>query len=568
MKKLGQQIFTSPPISPSPYYGEGDRGRGLQKLNLYRSLKLFFQSKAIVLKTERTLFPLVKRGLFLLFCILTLYSSVSSTGMYREGDWVSWSVFRYVTSIAMDFDHVYFGTTGGVIRYDRFEKKWETPFTESDGLPDNWIRNIAYAPERNEIWVDTYAGPASYQPVFREWSREFNFPANLAKSDTSDLNLPNFFMDYGFNFLPNGYIMDFDLNQYKITDYLKGDFDDLWIATWGLGAGLASLRSLQLSMLRFGLYDKDVKAILIDGDDMWFGGSGLFYPSQGITRYNRKSETWDYFSTSSTYFLVSNQVNACESDAKFVWFGTEDGLARFNKKDKSWKSYNTFKGLPDNEVTVLNEDHGILWIGTRLGLAFCDVRKDSIRKVDDPLLKGLYIYSILSDSDFVWVGTEQGVYSLDKDKKTWYRFYTPDNLLFGQVRSIAKYSSPDSLPLGSSDSSGKKTYSGKDEIWFGTDMGVLGYNPVTNERMVYQSKINFSEVYVIKLVCDKRYVWVATKNGVLRLNKELQVWTKYTTLDGLLDNSVQDLILDGDYIWFGTPQGVTRFFWNNPRLRD
>jgi ligand-binding sensor domain-containing protein len=509
-----------------------------------------------------------KCELLFLFSILILSSSANGIGMYREGDWVSWSVFRYVTSIAMDFEFVYFGTTGGVIRYDRFEKKWETPFTESDGLPDNWIRNIAYAPERNEIWVDTYAGPASYQPVFREWSREFNFPANLAKSDTSDLNLPNFFMDYGYSFLPNGYIMDLDLNQYKITDYLKGDFDDLWIATWGLGAGLASLRSLQLSMLSFGLYDKDVKAILIDGVDMWFGGSGLFYPSQGITRYNRKSETWDYFSTSSAYFLVSNQVNACESDAKFVWFGTEDGLARFNKKDESWKSYNTFKGLPDNEVTVLNEDFGILWIGTRSGLAFCDVRKDSIRKVDDPLLKGLYIYSILSDSDFVWVGTEQGVYTWDKDKKAWYRFYTPDNLLFGQVRSIAKYSSPDSLPLGSSDSSGKKTYSGKDEIWFGTDMGVLGYNPVTNERMVYQSKINFPEVYVIKLVCDKRYVWVATKNGVLRLDKKLQVWTKYTTLDGLLDNSVQDLVLDGDYIWFGTPQGVTRFYWNNPRLRD
>jgi ligand-binding sensor domain-containing protein len=135
------------------------------------------------------------------------------------------------------------------------------------------------------------------------------------------------------------------------------------------------------------------------------------------------------------------------------------------------------------------------------------------------------------------------------------------------VRSIAKFSS-DSLPLVSQDSSGRKTYSGKDEIWFGTDMGILGYNPVTNERTVYQSKINFPQVTVIKLVCDKRYVWMATKNGVLRLDRKLQTWTEYTTMDGLLDNFVQDLVLDGDYIWFGTPEGVTRFFWNNPRYRD
>jgi ligand-binding sensor domain-containing protein len=350
-------------------------------------------------------------------------------------------------------------------------------------------------------------------------------------------------------------------------DYLKDDFNDLWIATWGLGAGVAYLPSLQLKMLNFGLYDKDVKAILIDGDDMWFGGLGFGYRSQGITRYDRKTETWNYYSAPYTLFLVSNQVNAMEADTKSVWLGTEYGLARFNKKDNNWRSYNTFKGLPDDEVTALNEDGDVLWIGTRLGLAFCDVRKDLIRKVDDPLLKGLYVYSILSDSDFVWVGTERGVYTLDKDQKTWYRFSTPDNLLSGQVRSIAKFSS-DSLPLVSQDSSGRKTYSGKDEIWFGTDMGILGYNPVTNERTVYQSKINFPQVTVIKLVCDKRYVWGATKNGVLRLDRKLQTWTKYTTVDGLLDNSVQDLVLDGDYIWFGTPEGVTRFFWNNPRYRD
>jgi ligand-binding sensor domain-containing protein len=488
-------------------------------------------------------------------------------GTYREGDWVSFSVFRYITSIAMDFDNVYFGTTGGVIRYDRYEKKWGLPFTKSDGLPDNWIRNIASDPDRNEIWVDTYAGVAMYQPVFGEWSVEFDFPGHLAQSDTSRINLPDFFMDHGLTLQPGRYIMDSNLNQYKITDYLKGDLDDLWIGTWGLGAGLATLRHLQLKMFKFGLYDKDVKAILIDGDEMWFGGSGFFYRSQGITRYDRRKGRWDYYSAPETPFLVSNQVNVIEADKSFVWFGTEDGLIRFDKKKDSWKSYNTFRGLPDNEVTALNADGGVLWIGTRYGLAFYNAKKDSIGKVNDPLLKGICIYCILPDSHFVWVGTERGVYTLDRSKKTWYRFSTPDNLLFGQVRSIAKYSES-SLHSDSLDSIGRKTYSGRDEIWFGTDMGILGYNPVTDERMVYQSKINLPEANVIKLVCGKRYVWAATGNGVLRLDKKRQLWTQYTTEDGLLDDFVQDLVLDGDYIWFGTPQGVTRFFWNNPRLRD
>ncbi len=467
----------------------------------------------------------------------------------------------------MDFDNVYFGTTGGLTRYNRYEKKWGLPFTTSDGLPDNWIRNVASDPDRNEIWVDTYAGPAMYQPVFEEWSIEFEFPHHLAQSDTSGVNLPDFFMEPGLSLQPGRYIMDSDLNQYKITDYLEGDLDDLWIGTWGLGAGLASLRHFQLNMLKFGLYDKDVKAILIDGDDVWFGGSGFFYRSQGITRYDRGKGSWDYFSAPHTPSLVSNQVNVIEADKKFVWFGTEDGLVRFDKKRDSWKSYNTFRGLPDNEVTALNADGDVLWIGTRYGLALYSANKDSMAKVNDPLLKGIYIYCILADSHFVWVGTERGVYTLDRTKRTWYRFSTPDNLLYGQVRSISKCAGGP-LHASSQDSAERKSYSGKDEIWFGTDMGVLGYNPVTDERMVYQSKIDLPEANVIKLACGKRYVWVATGNGVLRLDKERQLWTQYTTEDGLLDDFVQDLVLDGDYIWFGTPQGATRFFWNSPRLRD
>lgn len=522
----------------------------------------------------------------ILIGLLILPAFVYGSGTYREGDWVSYSVFRYITSIALDFDYVYFGTTEGLIRYDRFDKKWGLPFTTSDGLPDHWIRNVAYDPDRNEIWVDTYTGAAMYQPVFQEWSREFGFPADLAASDTSKIELPNFFTEFGLTVLPDRYIMDSNLDQYRITNYLKGDLDDLWIGTWGLGAGLASLRHLQLRMFKFGLYDKDVKAILIDGDEMWFGGSGLYYSSQGITRYNRKRGSWDYYSTPQTPFLVSDQVNVIEADDKFVWLGTEDGLARFDKKKDGWKSYNTFRGLPDNEVTALNADGDVLWIGTRYGLAVYNTKTDSIRKVKDPLLEGVYIYSILSDSDFVWVGTERGVYALDRIKRTWYRFSTPDNLLFGRVRSIAKSSAhdesltanPDDTSIqdeshGSLDSSAqnsnvRKAYSGRDEIWFGTDMGILGYNPVTNERMVYQSNIDFPEVKIIKLVCYQRYVWVATENGVWRLDKKRQLWTEYTTEDGLLDNSVQDMVLDGDYIWFGTPEGITRFFWNNPRLRD
>lgn len=494
------------------------------------------------------------RRLLLPLLLLTIWSPyIYAKGKYYEDDWVSYSVFRYITSIAIDRHHVYFGTTGGITRYDRYNQLWDSPFTTSDGLPDNWVRNIAYDPEMDEIWADTYGGPAVHFPAFSSWSKEYKFPRELAKSDTANLRLPDLFTDYGPTTSGSSYVMDENLNRYSITNYLRDDFDELWVGTWGLGAGVASLNTLRLKMLQFGLYDKDVKAILIDGNDIWFGGTGFLKTSSGITRYNRDTETWEYFSTPYVLFLSSHVVNAMEADSQYVWFGTPRGLACMKKKDSTWRTYSSFKGLPDDQVTALESEGRYLWIGTTRGLALYDLKSDSLGAIKDPLLKNLYIYSILADSYYVWVGTESGVYALDKEKKTWYRFVTPDGLLYSQVKSIARWSD-------------QKVSSGKDEMWFGTDMGILGYSPISDKSRVYNNRLNFPEVDVVKLICDNKNVWVATKSGVWKLNRTTDIWIKYTTDDGLLDNNVQDMVLDGDYIWFGTPQGATRFFWNDPRL--
>ncbi|MGB8658493.1 MAG: hypothetical protein WCE90_12035 [Candidatus Zixiibacteriota bacterium] len=487
--------------------------------------------------------------------LLLLSPRIEAKGKYLEGDWVSYSVFRYVTSIAYDNRYAYFGTTGGVTRYERFSQGWDSPFTTSDGLPDNWIRNIAYDPVGDEIWADTYGGAAVYYRGFSEWSKDYRFPRNLSKSDTTDFRLPDLFTDYGPATSGSDYVMDDNLTRYPITDYLRDDFDQVWVGTWGLGAGVTSLRDLRLKMFPYGLYDKDVKAILIDGDDIWFGGTGSLSPSSGITRYDRKSLTWQYYSTTYVPFLTNHLVNAMAADSRYVWFGTQRGLAGMKKKDSTWRSYTSFNGLPDDQVTALESDGSYLWIGTARGLAVYDVTFDSLTAIEDPLLKNLYVFSILADSSYVWVGTENGVYTLDREKGVWYQFATPDGLLNRQVRSIVRWS-------------GQKVSSGKDELWFGTDMGILGYSPVSDKSTVYDNRLSFPEVDVVKLACDKKNIWVATKSGVWKLDRATDIWIKYTTDDGLLDNNVQDLILDGDYIWFGTPQGATRFFWNDPRISE
>ncbi|MDH4222525.1 MAG: hypothetical protein OEV55_03180 [candidate division Zixibacteria bacterium] len=483
--------------------------------------------------------------LSLIVFLLSLFFSSNSycKPPYYPGDWISYTVLRYVTSIARDFNYIYFGTTGGISRYDFFADSWLEPLTESDGLLDNRVELLAYDASGNQLWIKTYSGICRYNISFGDFSYGGDFPYQLVHRDSSNFSFPSFFMDFGYSFYPEGYITDIYLNRYKVTDYLFDQWGGLWIGTWGLNAGVASLRYSELKMFSIGLYNEDVNALLRDGNNLWFGGRTYYYGDFGITRYNRKEGKWGYFDSNSLKELSSREVTCMEKDSHYVWIGTTSGLLRYDKKKDSWKAYNTFKGLWNDQVTSLKADENILWIGTSWGLNFYLPKRDSIVRVKDDQIKGVHIYSIEKDSHFVWMGTEKGAFQLNKASSELIRFNIPEGSLGFWVKAVFKY---------------------KDELWFGTTDAVLGVNLKTKDRKVYQSPVTYPGSEVTKIVCDDENIWVGTILGVWRLDRKRGLWKGYFKEDGLLENNIQDLLLDGDYIFFSTQRGITRFYWNSP----
>lgn len=486
--------------------------------------------------------------LWVLFSLQLFLNSVSASNPpYRPGDWVSYTVLRYVSSIDKDLNYIYFGTTGGVSRYDFWANHFVQPLTESDGLLDNRVQKIAYDPQRNEIWFKTASGVCRYDPAFQEFYSGGQFPNNLVHRDSTGFVFPSFFMDFGYTFFPDGYISDIYLNKYTVTDRLFDQWGNLWIGTWGLGAGVASLQSLELKMLKAGLYSDDVKALVLDGDDIWFGGTTLISTTTGITRYNRRDEEWNYFESTTLQDLSNKSITCLEKDSQYAWFGTNNGLLRYDKKKDSWRTYDSFKGLWDNQITSLKSDQGILWIGTRWGLNVYFTKRDSLARVKDDLIARSYVYSIERDSNFVWIATDRGAFQLNKRSGELIRFAIPEGNLNQWVKSVFKY---------------------QDELWFGTTESVVLVNLKTKDRKIYQSPVNYPGSEVNKIVCDEKYVWVGTILGVWKLNKVKNTWKGYFKNDGILDNYIQDLLLDGDYIWFATQRGATRFYWNDPSFID
>ncbi len=483
----------------------------------------------------------------LLVAFLLITPHLRAKGRYQPGDWVSYTVLRYVTSIARDFEYVYFGTTGGVSIYDRHAKKWEPPLTTSDGLLDNRVSLVAYDSDNDELWFDTRSGVCMYKPIFQTWYTGGRFPLHLVEGHKPDTLLPVFFMDYGYHFYPEGYITDLDLNHYPITVHYLDEWDDLWLGTWGLNAGLGSSRDLQLRMFRFGLYDSDVNALCPDRGVIWAGGKGLSVDSEGITRFVREKNIWEYFEADHINGLYSDQVNTIEADSRYVWFGTEDGLARYDKRKNRWVTFSTFTGLRDNWISTLKSDGDVLWIGTKSGLNYYLSEKDTVGYFRNRMVDNVYIFSIEADSQWLWIGTEWGVARMSKSTGDWFRFSTPDAILNSPVRSITR---------------------NKNLLWFATDSGILSYDLLTKKRKVFQAQVNFPGRAVRKILCDDKNLWAATFQGVWRMDLKTEVWRLFDREDGLLDDNVQDMFLDGDYIWFGTPEGLTRFLWNSPYRVD
>jgi len=495
----------------------------------------------------------MRKLLFPLLLSLFVFCQVSFSYTYREGDWTSYTMTRYVSSIAMDDHTVYFGTSGGVIHYGKIDKQWGKPFTTSDGLPDNRISRIAYDSDNGELWVDTPLGISSYNLTFKRWQSRALFPDELVKSDKDSLKLPNFFMEFGYDFNPQGSIFDQRLARYDITDYLTDDWGDhVWLATWGLGVAFGSLRSWNLELYRFGLYQNDVKDICVDGQIIWFGGNDIFQYPEGITRYDRTKEKWEYFIEGYETALRSASVNSIKSGKEFVWFGTLRGLASYSKKEDSWKFYTRSRGLGSNQINALeyyqNPDGkrgNILFIGTSAGLYYYRAVKDSIAQLEDDNVNSEYVNCLKVAQNNLWIGTKFGIYRISLTDSTRGVLSTPDGIVSSNINDI--------------ETDGKK-------IWFATDRGILGYDPNTGEREVYQLSGNYPGSRPLKLAVDKTNLWAGTENGIWKMDRQSKVWANFTTFDGLIDNDIQAITLDGDHIWFGTPRGATLFYWNNPLL--
>ncbi|MFQ5772324.1 MAG: two-component regulator propeller domain-containing protein, partial [bacterium] len=553
----------------------------------------FFKSKIIVLIV--TIY-LVAVSQVCVYSQEPFLRNRESNPNYEQGDWKSYSVARYITSITVGHQYVYFGTRqSGITRYDQFQNRWDFPWTTSNGLADNEIWALAFDFDTGYLWCASHTAISYYHPTARRWTNyfkdEFGLPmvdevesiriesnkiffktqagrlyetmkfgsvilvadTNFSKGRNRTANYPHFFMTNGYLFDPEGIVEDFHFRSAKVEVAYEDNWGNYWIGTDGLGAGKGDRRSLLLEMLDFGLINASVHAMTFHEGVLWIGGIKNFGANRGITAWDLSRATWHYYDQRDISALRSDKIYAITPDGDNLWFSTGYGLTRYAPKNNSWKTFDNFDGLSDNQIYDTVVDDSSIWVGTANGidriLKKNLTKKDSLKieRISPGNLTIVEVYDLELMENLLWAGTDGGIYIYDTTKREGGFSAEIEGPLDRVVTTISRYGN---------------------EIWFGSSAGIDVYDIKKKQWLGVPEGRFFPNTPINRILATKDAVWAATNQGVLKYNRKSKSWRKFTTEDGLINNRVNTILLDGDYIWFGTDRGLTQFYWNDPNRVD
>jgi len=295
-----------------------------------------------------------------------------------------------------------------------------------------------------------------------------------------------------------------------------------------------------LDFTHFRVGNRNVKAILADGDEIWIGTSG------GVVRYNRKTDQHRMYTTQTGGALLSNGIFHLSKLGEKIFVGTYGGgLSIYDKQTDQWEILNIPDGLGDAFVyDVLAMPNGDIWVATWSGVNrvvggdLHDRSKWELYTVENTGggLPNDWVYGLAAGQrGDVWLATEGGLAHYDKGR--WRNWDHKDGLgaNYEKVKADIRFAN-DPARVSSHHAAQKK-----EQGLEGVD---IAYNPN----------------YIVALwVADDGSVWAGTWGGGLG-HFDGKTWTNYTVADGLPANHVFMLRGDGKgNLWIGTSNGLSRF---------
>ncbi len=369
-----------------------------------------------------------------------------------------------------------------------------------------------------------------------------------------------------------------------------------------------------------GLTNNDIRAIAVNGDDIWFGTYG-----GGVCRYQKSIENWTHFDMTNSA-IISDYIQTVAIDGDAIWIGSDDGVNRFSVSANEWQTWDTIQCVSDiaadqNYIWVSTVNSGVyrcqkstgnwnnlnssnsdllsdivtkvqidgekIWFCTNSGVSVCHKTNDSWQQIT-PANSGLAAGNILGlaiDGDKAWFGhspvsmqnyrsnnAAQISGSTDCPQK-WLHTSTqitpavgfhPSGCEFNQATNewdYFEFSHIDSLANVKTCYPVYTVAASPEYVWFAASAsGVHRYHKKSGLMTTFDgTNSGLAGDWVWTIAVDGNYVWIGTYgHGVSRYQMPASLWSCYRKDDGLIDESVEDIALFGDEAWFGTHRGLSR----------
>ncbi len=532
---------------------------------------------------------------YIIYLCLVLAGSACASGPWETGDWVNYSDFRYVTACDKGREYVYFSTTGGILQWDFYRKRWDIPLTVAllpgAQVPFDTVYCLAYDDDTGYLWCGSRRGLLVYSTMMDSWERHIlplgDPPArsigvsggavwvSAAESDygvrtyfrgdansgafyvvsPSDIppgvswrgervHLPEKFPQYfvsapGMIFDVKGELKGIRWDSYPVTCQSRDGRGNIWLGFFGMGPAAADEQIMRLELHPRGPDSAAVRALLYEESDVWMGG-------RAFTRWRRKSDKWDYYPAGQTVGFYGGRVDDIARVKKKIYIATDLGLSILDLKSGRFVNKDRSDNLWDPHVTALAAGDGVMWAGTAQGLNMMELAGNEIVRVEEEAIRGLYINDIALDEPFIWVGTDYGLYLHDRETGRW------------------------TYVRGADETAGSAVYAiqaGLKEVWVGRDLGLEMFNKDTGIWTGYPS-LFFRHREARSVLAGDSLVWVGTDGGLFKFDRKLNAWTGFSSDDGLPSDTVNVIHRAGDYLWLGTQKGLCRFYWNDPYRVD
>lgn len=382
-------------------------------------------------------------------------------------------------------------------------------------LPHNEVK-ILFCDSKNNIWIGTKKGLAVYTPHNKKIR---HIPLHSAAGSANEpfvhtireigediwvgtepsrvyVLTPRYNSDQEFLNVDNVRSVDIS-NSISVQDMIPDKFGNVWLALYGSGLGFASHFTPFFQTL------PDVKTvvsgIVIDRQNTgWLitDGSGLlrWTPDKNLVEKVKAPDN-----IRDQTFLTAYQDRQDN-----IWLGLADkGVARFHTSTMQWHKIELDGEL--NEVrTILEDQKGKIWLGTKNGLVIYDPPAQTFEKlqINIPSLGDYAPRSLVEDrSGNIWVGTYgQGVYVFSTENRTLIaHFDTQSGLRSNSINHLFRDS--------------------ENNIWMATNEGMAvqyAKQALGTLKNIIPPKPN--AWLVIQAIAEDRNgnIWCSTKAGLLR----------------------------------------------------